>query len=452
MAIRSIAVLPLQNLSGDAAQDYFADGMTEELITEMSRIQSLKVISRTSVMDYKGTRKHLPQIARELGADGIVEGSVVRDGDQVRVTVQLLNGPDDRHLWSEEYQRPLHGILDLQREIAQSIARSVSAQITPEQQTRLHAARVVDPEAYEAYLRGRYYLYNQSSMAQSLDTAKRYFETAIEKDPGFALAYSGLADVYVSFASFRHLSPEQAYRSAKQAFSKALALDDGLSEAHATVALLSWQYEWDWAAAEREFNYSIALDPSYDCVRAYHATYLAWRGRRAEALPEITKGRELNPGSSYASTEAAVFYLLGDYANLVEAGRRGVASDPNEWLEHYFLGVGYQGLGKHAEAVPEFERAVKMSGGDQDPSAALAHAYAVLGRRAEAERDPERSAAQGERCLRLAVHDRDDLRWPWRQGAGVRVPRESRPGTISRHHLESQGRSTGRHAPRRPAV
>ena len=150
----------------------------------MSRIQSLKVISRTSVMDYKGTRKHLPQIARELGADGIVEGSVVRDGDQVRVTVQLLNGPDDRHLWSEEYQRPLHGILDLQREIAQSIARSVSAQITPEQQTRLHAARVVDPEAYEAYLRGRYYLYNQSSMAQSLDTAKRYFETAIEKDPG----------------------------------------------------------------------------------------------------------------------------------------------------------------------------------------------------------------------------------------------------------------------------
>ena len=235
--------------------------MTEELITEMSRIQTLKVISRTSVMDYKGTRKHLPQIARELGADGIVEGSVVRDGDQVRVTVQLLNGPDDRHLWSEEYQRPLHGILDLQREIAQSIARSVSAQITPEQQTRLHAARVVDPEAYEAYLRGRYYLYNQSSMAQSLDTAKRYFETAIEKDPGFALAYSGLADVYVSFASFRHLSPEQAYRSAKQAFSKALALDDGLSDAHATVALLSWQDEWDWAAAEREFNYSIALDP-----------------------------------------------------------------------------------------------------------------------------------------------------------------------------------------------
>ena len=131
----------------------------------------------------------------------------------------------------------------------------------------------------------------------------------------------------MSFASFRHLSPEQAYRSAKQAFSKALALDDGLSDAHATVALLSWQYEWDWAAAEREFNYSIALDPSYDCVRAYHATYLAWRGRRAEALPEITKGRELNPGSSYASTEAAVFYLLGDYANLVEAGRRGVASE-----------------------------------------------------------------------------------------------------------------------------
>ena len=385
LAIRSIAVLPLQNLSGDRTQDYFADGMTEELIKEMSRIRSLKVISRTSVMEYKGTKKHLPQIARELDVDGIVEGSVVREGDQIRVTVQLLNGPDDRHLWGEEYQRPLHGILNLQREIAQAIAQQVSAQITLEQQARLHSAHEVDPKAYEAYLRGRFYLNTGFSTPQALTTAKAHFEASIRKDPGFALSYAGLADDYINMAFFRHVSPEDANKSAKQALGKALELDDSVSEAHTVLALLKWQYERDWAAAERGFDYAIALDPNYECVRAYHATYLAWRGRRAEALREVTRGRELSPHSSYAIVESSVYFQLGDYASLVEASRRGEASDPNEWIEPYFLGVGYEGQGRRAEAIPEFEKAVRMSGGDQDPTAALAHAYAVAGKRSEAE-------------------------------------------------------------------
>jgi tetratricopeptide (TPR) repeat protein len=166
---------------------------------------------------------------------------------------------------------------------------------------------------------------------------------------------------------------------------KALELDEELSEAHAARALLAWRYEWDWAAAERGLDHAIALDASYECVRAYHAYYLAWRGRRAEALSEMTKGRELSPSSSYATAESSVYFLLGDYPRLVEASRKGVISDPNEWLERYFLGVGYEGVGMRAEAIPEFEQAVKMSGGDQDPRAALAHAYAVVGKRAEAE-------------------------------------------------------------------
>ena len=385
LSIRSIAVLPLQNLSGDATQEYFADGMTEELITEMSRIQSLKVISRTSVMGYKGTTKHLPQIASELGVDGIVEGSVVRDGDQVRVTVQLLEGPNDRHLWSDEYQRPLHDVLDLQREIAQTIARQVSAQITAEQQARFRSTRPVGPEVYDAYLRGRYYLNTQFSTPRPLNTARTYFEASVRNDPGFAPPYAGLADVYINQAFFRQLPPEQAYRSAKRALDTALRLDDSLSEAHAVLAILNWQYEWDWAAAEREFTYSIALNSSYDCLRNHHANYLAWRGVRDKALAELSQNRELNPASSYTN-ETAVYFQLGDYRNLVDAGRKAVAADPSEWLGHYFLGVGYESLGRRADAIPEFEKAVEMSGGDQDPRAALAHGYAVLGKRAEAQR------------------------------------------------------------------
>src|SRR3982074_3232943 len=181
LPIRSIAVLPLQNLSGDASQEYFADGMTEELITELSRIQALKVISRTSAMGYKGTKKHLPQIARELGADGILEGSVIREGNQVRITVQLLDGPNDRHLWSEDYQRELRGILTLQREMAHAIAQQIRVQFTPQQRALLTSARAVNPEAYEAYLRGRFYSTAKCSTPRDIKTAQRYFEESIQK-------------------------------------------------------------------------------------------------------------------------------------------------------------------------------------------------------------------------------------------------------------------------------
>jgi TolB-like protein/DNA-binding winged helix-turn-helix (wHTH) protein/Tfp pilus assembly protein PilF len=396
--IRSIAVLPMQNLSGDAAQEYFADGMTEELITELSRIQALKVISRTSVMEYKGTKKHLPQIARELGVDGVVEGSVNREGDQVRLTVQLLDGPNDRHLWSEGYQRELRGILTLQREMAQAIAQQIRIQLTPQQQARFRSAPAVNPEAYEAYLRGRFYLTNEFTKPQALKTAQRYFEESIQKDPGFALAYAGLADSYAYLGLFHGASPEFAYRSAEEALRKALELDDSIGEAHDTLGLLSWRYKWDWDAAEREFNRAIALAPSYSCAHEDHSEYLSFLGRRAEALAEIAKSSELDPGPSFAITESGAYYQLRDYEGLVEASRKGVASDPNEWLEHYYLGVGYEGTGKLLEAISEYQKAIEMSDGDQDPTAALAHAYALIGRRAEAEkilRDLERKSKGG---------------------------------------------------------
>jgi TolB-like protein/DNA-binding winged helix-turn-helix (wHTH) protein/Flp pilus assembly protein TadD len=386
--LRSIAVLPLDNLSGDPSQDYFVDGMTDELTTDLAKVSSLRVISRTSAMLYKGTKKGLPEIARELNVDAIVEGSVMRSGNRVRITAQLIHAPTDQHLWAEAYERDLGDVLRLQSEVAQAIAQQVRAQLTPQQQARFRSARQVNPEAYEAYLRGRYYLSNQFTMPQPLNLAKSYFEESIRKDPGFALAYSGLADSYVYLAFFRQgqLSPDRAYRSAKEALRKALELDDSIGEAHDTLGLLSWRFEWDWDAAEREFNQAIALAPSYSCAHEDRAIFLSFTGRRAEALAEIAKSNELDPGPSSAMAESAAYYQLRDYNALVAASRRGVLSNPNEWVEHYNLGVGYEGIGKLLEAVSEYQKAVEMSNGDQDATAALAHAYAMIGRRAEAEK------------------------------------------------------------------
>ena len=384
--IRSIAVLPLQNLSGDPAQEYFADGMTEELITELSRIQSLKVISHTSVMEYKGTHKHLPQIARELGVDGILEGSVIRENDEVRVTVQLLDGPNDRHIWSESYERPLHRILNLQKEVAETVARQIRITLTPEQQARLNAQRAVDPEAYENYLRGRYFLSTQFTLEQPLLQAKSYFEQSIHKDPGFAPAYSGLADAYLYLALF-HAVPEQAgFQSAREALHKALQLDDSIGEAHDTFGVISWRRDWDWETAEREFDRGAALAPSYPCAHEDRAEFLAFLGRRSEALAEMTRINQIDFGPGAGMTEAGIYIQLRDYQNLLDASKRGVASNPNEWLEHYNLGIADEGTGKLPEAISEYQKAVELSNGDQDAKASLAHAFAAVGNRAEAEK------------------------------------------------------------------
>ncbi len=384
--IRSIAVLPLQNLSGDPTQDFFADGMTEELITELSRIQSLRVISHTSVMEYKGTRKHLPQIARELGVDGVLEGSVIRENDQVRVTVQLLDGPNDRHIWSEAYERPLHGVLNLQREVAEAVAQQIRVQLTPEQQARIGSARPVNPEAYDAYLRGRYILSNQFTLGQPLLQAKSYFEESIRKDPNFAEAYSGLADAYLYLALFRHAPHEAALQSAHDALRKATQLDDSIGEVHDTLGTISWQHDWNWIEAEREYNRAIAMAPSYSCAHEDRATFLAFLGRRAEAMEELTRINQIDLGPSASMTEEGVYYQLRDYPSLIKAGKRGIASNPNEWVEHRALGTGYEGTGKLPEAIAEFQRAVELSNGDQDANASLAHAYAAMGKRAETEK------------------------------------------------------------------
>jgi TolB-like protein/DNA-binding winged helix-turn-helix (wHTH) protein/Tfp pilus assembly protein PilF len=383
--LNSIAVLPLDNLSGDPSEEFFADGMTDQLITDLAKVGSLRVISRTSVMRYKGTRKALPEIARELDVAAVVEGSVIRSGRRVRVTAQLVQATKDQHLWAETYDRDLGDILKLQGEVADTIARQVREQLTPTQQALIRRAHAVNPDAYDAYLKGRLYFVNEFTKPDSLQKAQRYFEESIQKDSHFALAYAGLADTYVYLAFAGALQKDQAYRSAKEALAKALELDDSIGEAYDTLGVLSFAFDWDWDTADREFNRAIALAPSYSCAHEDRATFLAFTGRRAEALAELTMIDQLDYGFSAGHTETATYYELQDYPNLIESSRRGLLLDPNDWFQHFNLGVGYERTGKVQEAISEYQKAMEISGNSRS-DVALAHAYSGAGKKAEAEK------------------------------------------------------------------
>ena len=391
--VNSIAVLPLDNLSGDPSEEFFADGMTDQLITDLAKISSLRVISRTSVLQYKGTKRALPEIARELHVNAIVEGSVIRSGQRVRVTAQLVQASTDQHLWAETYDRDIGDVLKLQGEVADSIAQQIRAELTSQQQAQLRRAETVDAAAYDAYLKGRLYFTTEYTKPDSLKKAQHLFEEAIQKDPNFALAYAGLADTYVYLAFSGALQKDPAYQSAKQALAKALQLDDSIGEAHDTLGLLSSAFDWDWDTADREFNRAIVLAPSYSCAHEDRAIFLASTGRRAEALAEIAKIDQLDYAFSSASAESQTYYALRNYPALIEASRRALLLDPKDSRQHYFLGVGYEGTGELQQAISEFQKAVQSSDGSLSPAVALAHAYSASGKKAEAEkilRDLER--------------------------------------------------------------
>jgi len=382
----SIAVLPLDNLSGDPSEDFFADGMTDQLITDLAKVGSVRVVSRTSVQHYKGTKKSLPEIARELNVDDIVEGSVIRSRQRVRVTAQLVQASTDQHLWAETYDRDLGDVLMLQGEVADAIAQQVRAQLTPEQRAQLRLAHPVNPAAYDDYLRGRLYFTNEFTKPDSLRKAQRYFGESIQKDPSFALAYAGLADTYVFLAFSGALQKDQVYRSSKEALAKALELDDNIGEAHDTLGVLSWRFDWDWDAAEREFERAIALAPSYSCTHEDRAIFLAFRGRRAEALNEIKKIDQLDYGFSSAISESLTYYELRDYPRLIEASKRGLILDSQDSFQHYLLGVGYEGVGDLQQAISEYKKAMEISSGFDLAAVALARADSALGKKAEAQK------------------------------------------------------------------
>jgi TolB-like protein/DNA-binding winged helix-turn-helix (wHTH) protein/Tfp pilus assembly protein PilF len=382
--IHSLAVLPLTNLSGDPDQEYFADGMTDALITDLAQLGSVKVTSRTSIMRYKKTDKSLPEIAHELNVDAVIAGSVMRSDNRVRIVAQLIQARTDQHLWAETYERDLGDVLKLQSELAQAIAQQVRIQLTPEQQVRLHSAPVVNPRAYEAYLKGRFYF--DETLAE-IKQAQPYFEEAVREDPSFALGYVGLADCYLTLGMNRWMPPQDAYRHASEAVHKGLQLDESLGEAHSSLGVLNWQYDWDWQAAEREIRHAIDLNPNNVDGHVALVWYLAWSGRRDAALAEVQKIRTLDPAYPFTSGhESGVYYHQRDYKSLIEASQRSVITSPNWWSNHYYLAVGYEGSGQLEQAVPEYQRAVDLSQRDSDTTAGLAHVYATMGKRAEAEK------------------------------------------------------------------
>lgn len=387
-SIRSLAVLPLDNLSGDSSEDYFADAMTDELITDLAKVGALRITSRTTVTLYKHTNKTLPEIARELNVDGIVEGSIVRSGERVRITAQLIHAASDQHIWAETYERDLGDALRLQSDVAQAITQQVQAKLTPELREQFGRTRPVDPGAYDAYLKGRYYIYNQSVDAVSLNEAKANFEAAIRKDPSFSPSYSGLAEAYIYLVIFGggQITAADGFQAARNAVQRALELDPNNGEAYDALGALNWHADLDWNAAERSFDKSIALSPSFSCAHEDRALLMALMGKRDEALAELEKVKQLDPGPISAAVESAVYLQLRDWEHLLEWSQVRLASNPNSSDVHSDLGIAYEGTGKLPEAIAEYEKAVELSGGDPRVVASLGHAYAMIGSRAEAER------------------------------------------------------------------
>jgi TolB-like protein/DNA-binding winged helix-turn-helix (wHTH) protein/Flp pilus assembly protein TadD len=387
-SVHSIAVLPLENLSGDSSQDYFADAMTDELITDLAKVGGLRVTSRTTVTLYKHTNKTLPEIARELNVDAIVEGSIMRSGQRVRVTAQLIHAPADQHVWAETYERDSGDALRLQSDVAQAITQQVRAQLTPQLKEQFNGTKPVDPDAYDAYLKGRYYIYNESYIDPvSLNQAKANFEEAIRKDPNFSPAYSGLAETYICLALFtKEITGADGYRFARDAVQRALELDPNNGEAYDALGELNWYADLDLRAAERSFNTAIALAPSFSCAREDRAMLWALMGRRDEALKELQISKQIDPGPISVGVESAVYLQLRDWEHLREWSRVRLGSNPNDRNVHADLGTAYEGMGKLPEAIAEYQKASELSNGDPRAVAALGHAYAVIGNRTEAER------------------------------------------------------------------
>ena len=357
-AIQSLAVLPLENFSRDPEQEYFADGMTEELITDLAQIGSLRVISRTSVMGYKGTKKPLPQIGRELGVDGVVEGSVQRAGNRVRITAQLIEAATDRHLWAKSYERDLRDVLSLQSDVAQAVAREVQAAVTPEEQARLARTRSVDPEVHELYLKGRQHV--GMGVEKELRAAIALFERALARDPEDARSWAGIADAWAGLSDFS-LPPQEAMPKAKEAAERALRLDDSLAEAHASLGAVYMLYDWRWAEAEKELRRAIELNPSYAPAHDWCGGLLAALGRRDEWPSESLAARQLDPLSPTIHQDFGWNAMLSRQpGNAIPALKRAIEIEPTFGLAQATLAVVLAQKGLRSEALAEARKATEV--------------------------------------------------------------------------------------------
>ncbi|MDQ6802221.1 MAG: protein kinase [Acidobacteriota bacterium] len=379
--IHSLAVLPLTNVSGDPQQDFLADGITEQLISDLAQVEGMRVTSRTSVMLYKGSKESLAEISKKLGVDTIVEGSIVRSGDRVKVTAELVNAKKDEHLWAQTYERDLQDVLTLQRDIARAVAQKVQIQLTPAANARLNAQPPrVDPKGYDAYVRGRYYL----AKASSADRAKavEQFQQALDADPTYAPAYSGLGEAYAQMGYYNDFAPIDTFPKAKAAANRALDLDPRLAEAHACLGFVHMYYDWDFPAADAEFRKAISLNPNLATAHQDYGIFLAAMLRSPEAIREMDTARSLDPLSTQvASSRGFVLYYVREYPEAAKALQDAIAMSPKATSPHFWLGRVYQAQGKLPDALVEFRTG---ESGWIPTIAGLGYLYGRLGQRNEA--------------------------------------------------------------------
>jgi TolB-like protein/Tfp pilus assembly protein PilF len=375
-AVPSIAVLPLQNLSGDPAQDYFVDGMTEELIASLAKVEKLRVISRTSVMQYKGTKKPLREIARELNVDSVVEGSVLRSGQRVRITVQLVKAATGENLWAESYEKDLTDVLAAQAEAARAIVGEIEVRLTPEEGQRLAKVRPVDPDAYDAYLKGRFYW--SKFTGDDYQTAIEFFQKAIDKDPTYAPAYAGLSHAYRALAWEGLIPPGEGLPMAESAARKAQALDDTLAEVHFAVGM-NRLARWDYATCLDELRKALDSSPQDALIQRFYAQAFSREGRWDEAVAEGKRAQELDPLSVETNRAlGSIFYFAGRYEEAIDQYRKTIELDPKDARLHDFLADVYARKGMYSEAIAEQQKYLSLSG-DEEAAQELGRDFAGSG-------------------------------------------------------------------------
>ena len=374
--IQSIAVLPLTNLSGDADQDYFADGMTDALITDLAKIGSLRVISRTSVMQYKGTKKPLPEIARDLNVDAIIEGTVSRSGNHLRITANLLQAPPEKHLWAESYDSEVGDALTVEAQLAQAVAHEIQVTLTPKERNLLATPRPVDPEAQDLYFRGAYVV--KQGTEETQEKAIRYFHQAIEKDPGYAIPYAALATVYALWTPGEN-SPSERMPKAREFALKALSLDNGVIYAHYALAAVALFYDWNWTTAESEFQRELELNPNHVLTHESHARALVTRGKTEEAVAEANRALRLSPAVADWDYSVWIFILARRYDLAQKLAQKEVDLEPNFPWGHFNLAQVYEQDGRAEDGAPEFLRADELLGTDPKELETLKQAMAKDG-------------------------------------------------------------------------
>jgi TolB-like protein/Tfp pilus assembly protein PilF len=413
---RRIAVLPLTNMSQDAKDEIFADGMTEELISALSKIADLRVIARTSVMRYKNSKKPIGDISKELNVSAILEGSVRKAGNKIRIAVQLADPETEEQLWSEKYDRDLEDIFAVQSEIAQKVADELEVQIGKNERLNLGKKATDSNEAYTLYLEGRHFLNTRTE--EGLRKAIELFEKALKKDPQYALAYTGVADSYAVLALLEFLAPKDAFPKARTAAEKSLEIDNRLAEAHTSLGAVRFQYDWDWEGAEREFKRAIELNPSYAPAHQFYADFLKSQGRFDEAMAEMGHAQALDPLSLAIGTGVGhVLYLSRQYDRAIEQYQNAIKLNPEFVQARLWFGRPYLQKRMYKEAIAELNHAVALSGGSTISLAMLGHAYAAAGNKKEAEKISEKLTERSKHqyvpsywiaMLRIGFGDKDE--------------------------------------------